>query len=116
MSQYEQGYAYIPDHPDANGEGWVEFDLSEQYLPREGDLLEFDGAYDECIKLAEQRLRMQELTGIAYEIDHLVPFAAGGVHHPANLCIRTAESNWRKHDKRYVKDDELFCKRIFNIN
>ena len=36
---------------------------------------------------------------IAYHVDHIIPLARGGAHHPDNLRIITAEENLRKGAK-----------------
>lgn len=38
-------------------------------------------------------------TGILHHVDHIVPLAAGGRHHPSNLQILTAEDNLKKGTK-----------------
>jgi hypothetical protein len=40
--------------------------------------------------------RKTKETGIAHHVDHIRPLAAGGVHHPDNLQIITAEENLLK--------------------
>lgn len=44
---------------------------------------------------AEAR-RLSIETGIQYHVDHIRPLAAGGVHHPSNLRVVTAEENISK--------------------
>lgn len=40
-----------------------------------------------------------EVTGIPHQVDHIVPLARGGMHHPNNLQILPKEENLRKHTK-----------------
>lgn len=42
-------------------------------------------------------------TGIQYHVDHIIPLARGGLHHPSNLQVITADQNRRKFTK--LKDD-----------
>jgi hypothetical protein len=35
-------------------------------------------------------------TGTAYHVDHIIPLCKGGLHHPDNLRVITAEANLRK--------------------
>lgn len=44
------------------------------------------------------RLRdlVSEWTGLPYEVDHIVPLARGGKHHPDNLQLLTAAENRKK--------------------
>lgn len=40
---------------------------------------------------------MTKLTGITYEVDHIVPIAHGGLHIPENLQILTKQENMSKY-------------------
>ena len=54
---------------------------------------------DEFAKVVEiyrQCRLMTQLTGIQYHVDHKIALAKGGLHHPENLQILTAEDNFRK--------------------
>jgi 5-methylcytosine-specific restriction endonuclease McrA len=53
----------------------------------------------QLIILEQKRLHLTETTGIEYHLDHIVPLAKGGIHHPINLRIITAEENLSKGDK-----------------
>ena len=58
-----------------------------------------DGIEDiKAIYKEAQRLN-QEAGHIAYHIDHIIPLAKGGAHHPDNLQILSAEENLKKGDK-----------------
>lgn len=43
--------------------------------------------------------RVSKCLGIAFHIDHIIPLAKGGHHHPSNLQILPARINLRKHAK-----------------
>jgi hypothetical protein len=45
--------------------------------------------YEECQRLSKE-------TGILHHVDHIIPLALGGLHHPSNLQILTAEENLKK--------------------
>jgi 5-methylcytosine-specific restriction endonuclease McrA len=47
--------------------------------------------YEECQRISKQ-------TGIPHHVDHIIPLAKGGLHHPSNLQILTAEENLKKSD------------------
>jgi hypothetical protein len=53
----------------------------------------------ELVILEQKRLHLTETTGIEHHLDHIMPLARGGIHHPINLCVITAEENMRKGDK-----------------
>jgi hypothetical protein len=40
--------------------------------------------------------RLTKTTGVVHHVDHIRPLAAGGVHHPDNLQVITAEENLSK--------------------
>lgn len=46
---------------------------------------------------------LSELTGEAYHVDHILPLAAGGKHHPDNLQILTALENLKKGARVILK-------------
>lgn len=43
--------------------------------------------------------KLKALTGAAYDVDHIVPLARGGLHHPDNLRVIRASDNRRKAAK-----------------
>jgi 5-methylcytosine-specific restriction endonuclease McrA len=53
----------------------------------------------ELIILEKKRLHLTETTGIMHHLDHILPLARGGIHHPINLRVITAEENLRKGDR-----------------
>jgi hypothetical protein len=53
----------------------------------------------QLIILEQKRLHLTETTGIVHHLDHILPLAKGGIHHPINLRIITAEENISKGDK-----------------
>ena len=48
--------------------------------------------YKECDTISKR-------TGIPHHVDHIVPISKGGIHHPDNLQILTAEENIRKGNR-----------------
>lgn len=42
---------------------------------------------------------MTELTGVPYHVDHIIPLARGGPHHPANLQVLPGRVNQSKGAK-----------------
>jgi hypothetical protein len=53
----------------------------------------------QLIILEKKRLHLTETTGIMHHLDHILPLARGGIHHPINLRVITAEENCSKRDK-----------------
>lgn len=50
----------------------------------------------EVREIYRMRDLMKRLTGEAYEVDHIIPLARGGKHHPNNLQVITALENRSK--------------------
>jgi len=46
------------------------------------------------------------MTGIQHHVDHIIPLSKGGLHHPDNLQILTAEENLKKGAKLIPGQDE----------
>lgn len=51
---------------------------------------------DRIADIYRRRDLVSEWTGLTYEVDHIVPLARGGKHHPDNLQLLTAAENRRK--------------------
>ena len=49
--------------------------------------------------LERTRSELQKETGRVYHLDHILPLAHGGLHHPLNLRILEDAENLSKHDK-----------------
>lgn len=82
-----------------------------------GQSLFLDTAADDAFKaLTKKAAEMEAATGIQYQVDHLIPLSRGGCHCPENFEIKTAVENQKKNNQLVREDEELFCKRIFNIN
>jgi hypothetical protein len=64
---------------------------------RHSDLTPFEQAQVKAIYKLRALLSRQ--TGIEFHVDHHIPLAKGGLHHPDNLWVITAEENLRKHVK-----------------
>jgi len=45
------------------------------------------------------REKVTKQTGVLMHVDHIIPIAKGGLHHPLNLQVITAEENHKKFDK-----------------
>lgn len=56
------------------------------------DLNKIKVIYNEARKLTKE-------TGIQYVVDHIMPLSKGGLHHPYNLQIMTAQENREKYNK-----------------
>ena len=48
--------------------------------------------YEECQRISQE-------TGIPHHVDHIIPLAKGGQHHPSNLQILSATENLKKGTK-----------------
>lgn len=51
---------------------------------------------DRIDAIYRQRDMVSEWTGLTYEVDHIIPLARGGKHHPDNLQLLTAAENRAK--------------------
>jgi hypothetical protein len=49
--------------------------------------------------LQKKRRLLCEKTGVQYQLDHILPLAYGGIHHPCNIQVITASENIVKKDK-----------------
>ena len=54
---------------------------------------------EKLLVLERTRRELQRETGRAYHIDHILPLAHGGLHHPINLRILEGTENLSKQDK-----------------
>ena len=45
------------------------------------------------------RAKLSIETGVLFHVDHHIPISRGGLHHPDNLWVITADENLRKHNK-----------------
>lgn len=54
---------------------------------------------DKIYKIYERCRLISEATGIKHHVDHIMPLSKGGLHHPDNLQILTAEENLKKGDR-----------------
>ncbi|MGU3456575.1 HNH endonuclease signature motif containing protein [Brevundimonas sp. M1A4_2e] len=53
------------------------------------------------LALYDLAARLKALTGDDYHVDHIVPLAKGGLHHPDNMVVMLADLNRRKHARRW---------------
>lgn len=51
------------------------------------------------LKIVKLYYKLSIAMGEGYHVDHIIPIAKGGSHHPSNLQIITVEDNLSKHDK-----------------
>jgi len=54
---------------------------------------------DRIYKIYREAKELSDKTGIIHHVDHIIPLAEGGIHHPDNLQILTASENLEKHIK-----------------
>jgi hypothetical protein len=54
---------------------------------------------EKLLLLERTRQELQTETGRVYHIDHIIPIAHGGLHHPLNLRILEGAENLAKNDK-----------------
>ena len=50
-------------------------------------------------QIYEQARKLSQATGIKHHVDHIIPLAQGGTHHPDNLQILTEQENTQKGTK-----------------
>ncbi len=56
-------------------------------------VLSFTEASAMTVPFVEERLRLEQETGVAHHIDHIIPLTAGGTHTKENLQVLTAQEN-----------------------
>jgi hypothetical protein len=66
-------------------------------------------------QMVQQCKEMEDYFGFPFEVDHLIPLAAGGEHIKENFEIKPMSENRSKGDERNVDDEAQFCKNLFNI-
>ena len=54
---------------------------------------------EKILLLERTRQELQRETGREYDLDHVLPIAHGGIHHPVNLRILDSRENGSKKDK-----------------
>jgi len=54
-------------------------------------------------------LNIEKQTSVAMHVDHIVPIAKGGLHHPLNLRVITTEENLSKSDELPTLSAELIA-------
>lgn len=56
------------------------------------------------LPFAEERLRLEEETGMPHHIDHIKPICEGGLHIPSNLQVLSATENQSKGPVWFLED------------
>ena len=56
---------------------------------------------EKMLLLERTRQQLQSETGREYHIDHILPIAHGGIHHPVNMRILDGRENESKQDKLF---------------
>jgi hypothetical protein len=105
---------WMPDHADADHWGFIEVDMT-QYLEYVDDRWPFTFADTEreVARRKGQQIKLAEISGEAYSLEHLVPLDHGGLHHPLNFANRSLTMNVKKGKRRVLSDEALFCRRLF---
>lgn len=57
--------------------------------------------------LYAEAIRLEELTGVAHDVDHVTPLSRGGLHIAANMRVITAHANRSKGAK--TESPEPYC-------
>jgi hypothetical protein len=79
-------------------------------LPPCYDTSEADRSAAELSRLGK---KLTELTGVAYQVDHMVPLASGGEHCKENLQLVTKKYNLKKGDTLIESDTRKFSLNMF---
>ena len=74
----------------------------------EEERIRTDKIYEEARKLSIQ-------TGISHHVDHIIPLAQGGTHHPDNLQVLTSTQNTQKGIKIMYADETKIQRAIRKI-
>lgn len=108
------GVVFMPEHPDADYQGFVEYDFWD-YLETTEDreLFTFEGADEDVKKRKKQQNLLGKISGEPYSLEHLIPLSKGGIHHPLNFANRALTLNLEKNNKMLEEDIRLFTKRLF---
>ena len=53
----------------------------------------------EIVNLYELSKFAYEVSGVKHHVDHIIPIAKGGIHHPLNLQVITAKENLTKNNR-----------------
>ena len=109
---------FLPDHPDANYQGFVSYDLLEDgYITTQEDrkFHSFEGVEEEVERRSVQQKKLSKISGETYSLDHLIPLSRGGLHHEFNFANRANELNTKKNNKLVDEDIILFCRRLFGL-
>ncbi len=62
-----------------------------------------------------EALRLTNLTGVAHDVDHILPIALGGSHSAYNLQVLTASENRSKGCKFREEDRALYTQRVAHL-
>tara|TARA_R110002050_G_scaffold263237_1_gene403699 strand:- start:265 stop:1194 length:930 start_codon:yes stop_codon:yes gene_type:complete len=111
---HASGLIFLPDHPNADYQGFVEDDVFSYITPDDYEFWSFDGAEEDVVRRKEQQKKLTHISGETYSLEHLIPLSRGGIHHPMNFVNRALKLNVEKNGKITTPDVELFCKRLFS--
>ena len=107
LTRNEEWRRANPDKAEANVLGWLARNPGAKkayHATRKARLLQLAPAltsveWGQIKAIYKLRTLISRATGIEHHVDHHIPLAKGGLHHPSNLWVITAEENLRKHAK-----------------
>lgn len=105
---------YLPEHPEADYQGFVAVDMWKHITKEDYDFWSFDGANEDVAKRTKQQQGLEKISGEKYSLEHLIPLSRGGLHHPMNFANRALALNIQKRNQMLPDDVKLFAKRLFN--
>ncbi len=77
--------------------GWREAHAARQSARRAQGAVKLTSDESRQVKaFYEMAARLTKMTGTKYHVDHILPLARGGQHHPSNLVVMRADLNQSK--------------------
>lgn len=97
MKTYDKDYwkKYRKENPEKSSL----YSATRRVLKRKSSINLTRGEKDEISKIYKKCKRTTRETDVEHEVDHIIPLAKGGLHHPSNLQIITKTENRRKGTK-----------------